>query len=80
MPKSSKGQSPWNLHVKKTMAENKGTPLGEVLKMASRTYKRSNPSVGSARTKRRPARTMRRKKTKKRKSSKSKKRKSKNWF
>jgi len=62
------------------MAENKGTPLGEVLKMASRTYKRSNHSVGTAITKRRPARTMRRKKTKKRKSSKSKKRKSKNWF
>ena len=78
MPKSSKGQSPWNLHVKKTMDENKGKPLGEGLKMASRTYKRSNPSVGSAITKR--PRTMRRKKTKKRKKSKSKKRKSKNWF
>ena len=73
--RSNKGQSPWNLHVKKTMNENKGKSLGEVLKMASRTYKKG-PSVGPARTKRRPARSKRRKK------SKSKKRKSKRsgWF
>jgi hypothetical protein len=72
MPKSS---SPWNLHVKKTMNENKGKSLGEVLKMASRTYKKG-PSVGPAMSKRhparskRPARTKRRKKTKKRKTNK----------
>jgi hypothetical protein len=54
MPKNS---SPWNLHVKKTMNENKGKSLGEVLKMASRTYKKG-PSVVPAMSKR-PVRTKR---------------------
>ena len=82
MPKSS---SPWNLHVKKTMNENKGKSLGEVLKMASRTYKKG-PLVGPAMSKRpartkRPVRTKRHKKGKSNKG-KSKKRKSKrsSWF
>jgi hypothetical protein len=76
MPKSS---SPWNLHVKKTMNENKGKSLGEVLKMASRTYKKG-PSVGPAMSKR-PARSKRRKKSKskKRKSKKGKSKKN-SWF
>jgi hypothetical protein len=36
-----KKRSPWMTHVKKTMRANRGMKLGQVLKLASKTFKKS---------------------------------------
>jgi hypothetical protein len=74
------GAAKWRDHLAEYRIDHPGKSLKQQMQGAKKTYKKSNPSVGTAITKRRPARTMRRKKTKKRKPSKSKKRKSNNWF
>jgi hypothetical protein len=32
--------NPWNVHVKKVSAQNKGKPFSLVLKLAKKTYKK----------------------------------------
>ena len=39
-------RSAWMTHVKKTMRANKGKSLGQVLKMASKTFKKSKRGGG----------------------------------
>ena len=55
--------SPWLAHVKKTMAENPGKRLKDVLKLASKTYKKTKSVVKYAVTGKR-TRKHRRRRTK----------------
>ena len=45
-PMMSGGKGAWMAHVKKTMRANKGKKLGVVLKMASKTFKKSKRGGG----------------------------------
>jgi len=48
MTKKGKKKSPWMQHVAKTMAEMPGVALRDVLKAASKTYKKGKDVVADA--------------------------------